>query len=97
MQGHQEIGRLFYATSQKGENQSLLERLIMSLHWTFDLGNNFDHVGLRLINPTKAMATPSLSNQMDEMVRELITPTQILVEEMAISSKFDNEKRDDEL
>lgn len=43
------------------------------------------------------MATPSLSNQMDEMVRELITPTQILVEEMAISSKFDNEKRDDEL
>jgi hypothetical protein len=57
----------------------------------FDFENNFDHVGLRVRSfPTTYISTPP--NIVDVMVGELITPTQILIEEMATIFDHDDDE-----
>jgi hypothetical protein len=48
------------------------------------LGNNVDHFGLIMTNPTKVMIAPTFQNNVDVFINEVIIPTQIMVEEMAI-------------
>jgi xanthosine utilization system XapX-like protein len=55
----------------------------------FDLGNNVDHACLRVIIPHEPACALVLN--VSGMVGELITPTQVLVEEMAITSNCDDE------
>jgi hypothetical protein len=59
----------------------------------FDLGHNIDHACLRVIISLELAPTPVLD--VSGMVGELITPAQVLVEEMAITSHCDD-KKDDE-
>jgi hypothetical protein len=49
----------------------------------FDLGNNVDHVGLKMIIPLEHAHV--LAPNVNGMVNELITSAQVLVEEMAIN------------
>ncbi len=49
----------------------------------FDLGNNVDHVGLKMIIPLEHAHIPA--PDVNAMVNELITPTQVLVEEMVMN------------
>jgi hypothetical protein len=62
----------------------------------FDMGNNVDHVGLWVdVNPTNRVAIAAQYPNVDEVVGELITWAQILVEEIATTSTGDND--DEEL
>ncbi len=58
-----------------------------------DFGNNSNHLGLKLItNPTDDVV-PALPN-VEMLIGDLITPTQIMVEEMAVASKDDESDGD---
>ncbi len=56
----------------------------------FDLGNNVDHSGLRVIIPSEH--APTLVPYVNEMVSELITPAQVLTEEMVIRFDCDDDE-----
>jgi hypothetical protein len=58
----------------------------------FDLGNNVDHVGLRMTIPPKQVATP-IQNA-NEMDGQIVTPTHILAEELAMVSEGDDDEQD---
>jgi hypothetical protein len=58
----------------------------------FDLGNNSYHVDLRMIDHSQANVTPIPLPNVDVLVGQLITSTQVLVEEMAIASEHDNDE-----
>jgi hypothetical protein len=55
----------------------------------FDLGNNVDYIGLRVGNLTKQ--PPTLIPNVDDMVGEMITLMQVLVEELAVASNVDGD------
>ncbi len=61
----------------------------------FDLGNNVDHACLRMIISLELAPTPVPN--VSGMVGELITLTQVLVEEMAITSYCDDEEDDESI
>jgi hypothetical protein len=55
----------------------------------FDLGNNVDHIGLKMIIPFEH--APTLPLDVNEMVGELITLAQLLVEDMVVRSNYDDD------
>jgi hypothetical protein len=58
----------------------------------FDMGNNADHVGLRVdVNPTNIVVAIAQYPDANEVVCELITQTQILVEEITTTFEGDND------
>ncbi len=58
----------------------------------FDLRNNSNHVGSKVIDHSQANATLVPPPNVDVMVGQLIIPTQVLVEEMAIAFEHDNDE-----
>jgi hypothetical protein len=61
----------------------------------FDLTNNVNHASFRMTNPIEVIVIP-LPNHLDAVVHELFTLAQVLVEEMTISSKCDDDENDED-
>jgi len=61
----------------------------------FDLGNNYNHVGMRMIDLSQPPTSVPPPNIVDAMASELITLTQILIEEMATFSNHDDDEADE--
>jgi hypothetical protein len=59
----------------------------------FDLGNNFNHPGLKVTTNPIDDVVPMLPN-VEMLIGDLITPTQVMVEKMAIPSKDDENDGD---
>jgi hypothetical protein len=57
----------------------------------FKLENNFDHVGLKMINQFQSMATLIPLPNVDVMINELITTAQMVVEKMVVVFNYDDE------
>jgi hypothetical protein len=56
------------------------------------MGNTIDHVGLRVdVNPTNIVVAVARYLDANEVVGELITQTQVLVEEIATTFEGDND------
>jgi hypothetical protein len=55
------------------------------------LGNNFDDVGLKMINQSQSMATLIPLPNVDVMINELITTAQVVAKKMVIVSNYDDE------
>jgi hypothetical protein len=55
----------------------------------FDLGNNFNHTGLRLTNHSQVVVKPPPNK--NAVVGELITQAQVMAKEMAIASEDDDD------
>jgi hypothetical protein len=60
----------------------------------FDLGNNFDHACLKVTNHSQVVAKPPPN--VNTVAGELITPTQVMVKEMAIAFEDDDDDVGDE-
>jgi hypothetical protein len=60
------------------------------------LGNNVDHVGLRVANPREASTAPQPQNHVDDLDGQLITLAQVMVEEIVVSFECDNDEKGDE-
>ncbi len=58
------------------------------------MGNNVDHACLKVIIPFEH--APTLVPYVNEMVRELINPAQVLAKEMAVISDCDDDEEVDE-
>ncbi len=62
----------------------------------FELGNNANHYSLKVENAIKEVATPTFQNHVNgQFDGEFIGPNQIMVEEMAISFKCDDDDDDE--
>jgi len=57
----------------------------------FELGNNFDHVGLKMIKSIPINGYPIPLPNVDVMISELITTTQVMAEKMVVVSNYDDE------
>jgi hypothetical protein len=60
----------------------------------FDLGNNVDHVGLKMMIPSKHAPTPILD--VNETIGELITLAVVLAEKMVVRFDCDDDKEANE-
>jgi hypothetical protein len=61
-----------------------------------DLGNNSKHASLRVIDHSQTNGTLVPPPNVDAMVGQMITPTQMLVEEMAIAFEHDDDEIDEQ-
>jgi hypothetical protein len=57
----------------------------------FKLGNNFDHLGLKIINQSLSLATLIPFPNVDVMISELIITTQVVATKMVVVSNYDDE------
>ncbi len=82
---------MYYAKNQEGKRIQFTQKGNPK-STLFDLGNNFDHVGLRVIDHSQANVTLIPHPNVDVIVGQSIIPTQMLVEEMVAAIEHDDDE-----